>query len=257
MKKILCILSFFMIIFSSNVYALENEDDIVQTVKYYKTITYNNWDDQYYTRSLDNVGEVANTTVNNNSITYEVSEQEYNNANNVSNINANTIETTYKKMVTSIYRSGSMYEYSVNLHWKNIPSKRSYDIIGIGFPASVARATTPVFSNHYCKTLTDCFSSTGYLHHYYGNHGVGVTFELPSVNLVFLEQTLSFKVNKTSTSTLTSQRAYGDYSHATKTISLNNAKKYTVDTGGIELDSSVISYYDDISTARADWSGSW
>ena len=51
--------------------------------------------------------------------------------------------------------------------------------------------------------------------------------------------------------------AYGDYSHATKSISGGSAQGFYVDAGGIDLDESIVSYYDTISKATATWSGSW
>ena len=83
-------------------------------------------------------------------------------------------------------------------------------------------------------------------------------FYLPSGSLSSLKQTLEVEVEKTnSSSTIVEQVAVGDYSHATSSISYSNAKKFYVDVGGINLDSSIEGYYDSISAARATWTGTW
>lgn len=64
-------------------------------------------------------------------------------------------------------------------------------------------------------------------------------------------------MQKNTSSTIIAQYAYGDYAHAVKTISLNNAQKYKVNTGGIIYEDTSITYYDAISTAKATWNGNW
>ncbi len=65
-------------------------------------------------------------------------------------------------------------------------------------------------------------------------------------------------LKKNTTNTLITQKAYGDYSHATSSISLINAIKYTVNQSlGIVLNSSVANYYDSIDVAIASWNGTW
>lgn len=66
-----------------------------------------------------------------------------------------------------------------------------------------------------------------------------------------------FNVDKKSSMTITELNAYGDYSHATKTISESNAKNYSITRAGIVLQDSIASYYDAISYAQAVWTGSW
>lgn len=44
-------------------------------------------------------------------------------------------------MTTSILSNGNRYRYKVVLEWENMPSTRSYDVIGIGFLASVKVAS--------------------------------------------------------------------------------------------------------------------
>lgn len=220
-----------------------NNTDQVSVTKYYKT-TYYRRNDSITTLSLDN------------SITQEITEEEFNSS-NLSSVNA-MVETEYKKMTTTISKNGNYYQYKVNLLWKNMPSTRSYDTIGIGFPASVKMKTqVPYFKEEYCTTNDDCKVTTGYLYSYTGRNGVGVTFQVPTGNIKSMNQTLYFDVEKNVDATINTQYAYGDYSHAQKSISLVNAKKYKVGSTGIDFESEAIKYYDDIPVAQAKWTGTW
>ena len=67
-----------------------------------------------------------------------------------------------------------------------------------------------------------------------------------------------FDVAKNTNLTIINQMAAADHSHAIQSISLTNAKKYTVSgSAGIVLNSSITSYYDAINPAIEYWSGSW
>lgn len=229
----------------------ETESDFVivsENTKYYKTVTYRN--SQLY--SLNN---------NVSSETFEISEVEYNSIQPDSLVllsnYSGEVETTYKSMTTTISTNGSYYRYKVVLNWKNIPSTRSYDIIGIGFLGSVKVRNNLNFQQYYCVTSSGCTTSTTNYPQIFSS-GAGTTFKLPTGNLYSLKQTLYFDVEKNTTSTIILQEAYGDYSHATSSISLTNAKKYSVVANvGISLNSSITSYYDTISVAKAGWSGTW
>lgn len=241
----------FMILVLSPMYVLANENDLYSTTKYYKTTTIVNVSNSIYS-----------LIEKNNSYTEEITEEEYESIdpNNVIisfDYSNGYTETNYKKMTTSIVQNGSTYRYKVILEWKTMPSTRSYDIIGIGFPASVKPQSSIVFSQYYCFTDSTCNTSVSYTS-YIGNNGVGASFGLPVGSLSSLKQTLYVDMEKTnSSSTIIKQYAYGDYSHATKTISYDNARKYTFASGGIILDSSIDDYYDSINTANATWTGSW
>ena len=64
-------------------------------------------------------------------------------------------------------------------------------------------------------------------------------------------------MKKNVDATIIKQLAAGDYAHATKTITSNNALNATVATTGINLNSSISGYYDEISPATATWNGNW
>ena len=81
---------------------------------------------------------------------------------------------------------------------------------------------------------------------------------MPSGNLNTLRETFYFDVEKNTNNTITTQKAYADYSHATSSVTLTNSQNYSViQSGGIVLDTSISSYYDSMATAVATWTGSW
>ena len=232
---------FFIPVFA---FASEVDDEFVlvsEETKYYKTITplFSSSDSQ--------------------SRTYEISKAEYD-AVDFENTRSNptTYETVYKSMTSSISANGSYYRYKNVLNWKSMPSTRSYDIIGIGFLQSVkVHNDTTYFDEYYCYTVGGCYHITV-------NHpqifisGAGTSFVLPSGDLNQLRQTFYFDVEKASSNTVYTQKAYADYSHATTNVTLTDSKKYSViQSGGIYLNTSISSYYDAMSTAIATWTGTW
>lgn len=223
---------------------VNDEEIVAQTIKYYKTVTFNN-----------NLCSASLNSLCNNSISYEVSKEEFDNS-SVEPIRDGLTETIYKRLTSTISTfSGGFYKYSANLYWKQIPSKRSYDIIGIGHYGSVKIATDyPDFEQHYTKNGTNYTTYTNYPQTF--STGAGTSFQLPSGTITALSQDFFFIVEKNTNSTITSQLAAADYAHATSTISLNNSKKYTVNSTGISHNGNS-SYYDAINTADAYWYGTW
>lgn len=163
--------------FAENV---ENQWEVVSEVeKYYETINYYNYQ-----------GDLELTMTN------EVDEGSYQRR-GVSPLNSSgTIETNYKKMVTTISSNGTYYRYKVVLEWKNMPKIRSYDVIGIGFYKSVVPKSNAFFLQEYCIDTFDCTSSSiNTLAQISG--GVSSVFELPSNSgLSSLKQTLYVDVKK-------------------------------------------------------------
>lgn len=248
-RKIFAIFSIMVSMLCINVRAIEISDVeqlVAKEEKYYKTISTNS------NSSLMSL----NSSNNLNSFTIEVSKDEYDEFIPSYSTQSNTTETTYKKMTTSIYKSGSKYRYQVELNWKNIPKTRSYDIIGIGFLSSV-KASSISFTNNYCTSKSECTQNSNARYTYTSNNGVGVVFELKQGNVISMSQKLSIDISKNTSSKITKQVAYGDYSHATSNISLTNAEKYAVNTQGIMLNNDIKNYYDEIKTADATWTGSW
>lgn len=228
----------------------QNYDLVSQKIKYYKTIT-------YYNNQNDLKSNLNSMPY---SETFEISEEEYlkaSNDNNQINTSPAFSETTFQKMTSSIYSSGSYYRYKNEMEWKKMPRVRSYDIIAIGFFQSVKLHGNPYFLQEYCYTDGTCATSTTNDSQIFAS-GAGTTFKLPSGSLSSLKQTFYFDVEKNTSSTIIAQSAFSDYSHAIKTITKENAKKYSVSRSlGIVLNSSIDSYYDVFSVAEASWSGTW
>lgn len=221
-----------------------NEIEDLEIIKYYKTITYENND--FVEEEI-----ITHTT--------EISKEEYDLADTgvaVASTTSGSTETTYKKMTTTIQSNGNYYRYKNKLIWKNIPKVRSYDIIGIGFLASVKVKGSPHFEQYYCYDSGGCVTSTTNYPQTFAT-GAGTSFALPTGSLSRLEQTFYFDVEKNTSYEIISQYAYGDYSHATSTVSLANSKKYSVTSGGINLETAIYNSYDSINKATASWSGSW
>lgn len=240
MKKALILVLFLSLLIPNISYAKEtNDSDILyQSTKYYKTV----------------INKNENQIISN---TMEISQQEYDNYKQISNPKA-SVETIYKKIISTISVNGNYYRYKANLNWKSIPSNRSYDILGIGFYSSVKVKNNNVyFSQNYCLTSGSCYTTYTHSPQIF-NKGAGTTFHLPSGNLSSLSEEFYFDVEKNTNSTIINQMAAADHSHAIQSISLTNAKKYTVSgSAGIVLNSSITSYYDAINPAIEYWSGSW
>ena len=82
-----------------------------------------------------------------NSYSTEISENEYNNQSSIDT--RGTVSTEYKNMVTTITKLTSTFRYKVTLNWRQMPSVRSYDIIGIGFGDNVYISSPLYFSYNY------------------------------------------------------------------------------------------------------------
>lgn len=216
---------------------------IGESKKYIKTVT-----------TIDKAALYAynSDTVNwSESHSEEVTEDEYNEAKDGGMVlmGSAAIETTYKVMTTAIWDIGGAYQYVNLLHWKIMPSVRSYDIIGISHYSSVYATSTPYFQEYYCYTYGGC--STSNLHiPKNGTHGDSSVFPLNTGNINYLDISIWFNIAKTNPNTILTQLyAGGDYAHATSYISSSTASNYFMDVGGINLDSSISGYYDSIQSA--------
>ncbi len=235
-----CFIMFVLLLVPKTVFALENDFKLISEVtKYYR----------------------VETNLYNDTVSFEISKEEYNAADTSIKLlrsDSTVIETTYKSMTSSIFTNGNFYRYQNVLNWKKMPSCRSYDIIGIGFLQSVkVKSNTIYFEQYYCHSDGSCYTSkTNYPQIFVS--GAGTSFKLPTGNLTTLRQTFYFDVEKNTNNMIYSQYAYGDYAHATSTVSLLNSTSYSVvQSGGIFLNSSVANNYDTITNAVASWSGSW
>lgn len=230
----------------------ENSNILSITEKYYKTTTVLNNTQTYLL--LENKSN--NTYI---SYTEEISIKEYEefeNSDTSPSSTLMTVETTYKKMITTIEKNGSYYRYKVQLNWKNMPKIRSYDVIAIGHYASVEPRASIYFNQEYCTSLNNCTTSTSSTIKKTST-GTGAVFKLPSGNFISLSQTLYFDVQKAVDATVVRQNVVGDYSHAIESISSSIANSFEINLNGITFSSTNSGYFDDINPAVASWEGSW
>ena len=221
---------------------------IGETTRYYKTVTILN-DSEIMSIIAPEV----------TSFTTEITKEEYDRVDlsDLYHLNSSTtVQTEYKKLTTTMSQNSSRYRYSVELIWRNIPKVRSYDIIAIGHYSTVKVALGPIFEQNYCESDGDCYQGAA-VTEIIGTNGVADVFGLPTGTLTSLKQSMYFDVQKSSSTTVKNQIVAGDYAHATKTITRDNAKKLRVDIAGIIHDSSAESYYDTIGAAIVNWTGSW
>ena len=249
-----------MIPFIANASSPEEETyvKVAEEIKYIKTTSIIN--NSSIMRNAD-LGEMS-------SISIEVSKEEFDNAPTTSEPIESTssrsltevgTETTYKRLTTSIERSATDYRYTTNLYWKNIPRFRSYDIIGIGHYGDVEPYGTNyiTFTQNYCISSTNCYVGTSSTRKV-TTYGTVQVFHLPENTLVSLEQTLTFTVVKAGNWTITSQKAAGDYAHATSAVTaalaLNNA---SIGVAGLVLNDNIYDYYDTTPAAITTYNGTW
>ena len=141
------------------------------------------------------------TDLNGNPLTTEITKNEYENQ---SPMNARgTIVTEYKTMVTTISQNGNYFRYKVSLGWNNMPSTRSYDIIGIGFDDPVYIYSPVYFAYAYCFSDGSCTSSADYYHRTKTSTGGSVVYKLPTSNIIGLEAVLYYDVAKNTSNTIT------------------------------------------------------
>ena len=191
----------------------------------------------------------------------DISEEEYN---SVKQVNGNRYvgdgytETTYKRLDTTIIEYTNKLRYKTSLTWKIMPSTRSYDIIGIGLDDDYVYVSgNRTFSQTYCTSITSCQTSTT-ADIKNQTTGAGASFQLPSGSYVIMTSYFYYDVGKKSGVYPTSLYAYGDYAHATQTVTQSQAYGYYgIGYGGLYLYSDIAGKYDSMNDARAHWTGYW
>lgn len=169
------------------------------------------------------------------------------------------VETDYKYMHMNMTQLNAVeMRLKITLTWLQIPSTRSNDIIGIGFQqAYVGLNSSIYFQQNYTNSSGSHSSVTSIPQEF--STGVSSVFDLPNGTITALSSYMYIDVIKVDEDyTITYMDAGGDYAHATSSISETNAKKHSVDhVSGIELQTSIRTYYDAINVATATFIGSW
>ena len=248
MQKILiliCVLFISGVLFPKYV----NADEVLaEEVKYYKTVYRENL---FGTYSINGEYDVDNI---------EISKEEYdafNPATTVQPAASNTIETTYKRMITSINKVDGQFVYKNSLSWKNFPATRSYDVISLAHSPSVAIDTAVQFTTEYCTASGTCYNNRTH-NPIINSYGVATIFPLPTGSLSMLNHTVSYTVKKNTTSTITTQYAQGDYAHATKSVNLTDVfAVYPAYGSGIIIPYSLLDSFDTFNMTNVPWTENW
>lgn len=171
--------------------------------KYLKTtIVYEYTNPNTSTMSLNNsITEIdINTLINNNTLSVksqnsvEVTQEEYESANSENiymtmDVNPDIVETTYKKLTTTISKNGSYYRLKNDLLWKQMPSVRSYDVFGIRNNTAMSPVSGSQYSRLSYTILDNCYGTSSSSYDAYGtsssrwkreNDGYGLSFKLPA-----------------------------------------------------------------------------
>lgn len=226
-----------------------NADEVLaEDVKYYKTIYRNNL---FRTYSINGENDVENI---------EITKEEYDSFNPATTAQpaaSSTIETTYKRMITSINKVNGEYVYKNNLSWKNFPATRSYDVIAITHLSTVGIGSALQFTTEYCTETGTCYTNRTH-NPVFANTGVATIFPLPTGSLSMLNHTMSFTATKNTTDTISVQYIQGDYAHATSNVNLIDAFDiYASYGGGIAIPYDMLDQYDTFNTTSVSWAENW
>jgi len=168
-------------------------------------------------------------------------------------------QTAYKKMSAYIVDLGGYYRYKVTLEWLQMPAKRSWDIIAIGYDPDVVQvALSSTFHQSWCYSSGTCDGS--YQGYYYSlDDAEMVVFDLPNgSNVTSMDSYLYYEVIKadgaTNTGTLES---YSDYAHATTTLSSAPSIDKLDFMNQIWYVNPYGTYYDDIQALHLTQNANW
>ena len=176
--------------------------------------------------------------------TVEVTPQEYFNQGNAQTLG--NLFTYYREEISTIAQNGTKYRYKLTTSWLNWPPVASYDVMAIGFINSVYISSSTVFFSYtYSDSSGQYTTSTVYYDKKKTSLGGSVVYKMPS-NVTSLTSQIYFDVMKNTTDTLTSITMCGDYAHAETTVTPTQAANHQINSGGINFDLSVISYFDNI-----------
>ena len=168
-----------------------------------------------------------------------------------------TLYTYWRQEVSTISQNGSKYRYKLSTIWLNWPSTTSYDVTAIGFENSVYISSNNPYFNFAYTDNDGHHTSTVYYDKKKTPSGGSAVYKMPS-NVLSLSSNIYFDVMKNTNDTLTELTFCGDYAHALNPVTTTQAANHAINTGGIEHDFSVLSYYDDTPCCYAGITGiSW
>lgn len=168
--------------------------------------------------------------------------------------------TDIQAVVTTISNINDLFmQYRVDVYNYETPTKRSFDIYGIGIENNKVQVASAIecyqdwiYSNGTHGHNDACYPKTE-------STGGSAMFELPTGSLTDLETYISFYVAKLPTvGTIHFLEAVGDYAHAISTVTNAVYNHYSVNIGGINVYSPYSTSYDTINTpGSAGFTGTW
>ena len=163
-------------------------------------------------------------------------------------------------IVTTISNINDTFmQYRLDVYNYAIPTKRSFDIYGIGIESGKVQVASAIecnqsweYNNGNVDSNDGCYPKTQ-------STGGSVMFELPSGNLSSIATYISFWVAKQpNVGTINRLDAVGDYAHAINTVPSSVYNYYTVNIAGIGVFSPYSSSYDQYFTpSPATFIGTW
>ena len=169
--------------------------------------------------------------------------------------------TEYRYFSTHIVSiSDSEMRFKVDVKWLEMPSTRSYDILGIGFEAAKIHMSSNVYFREDWRRTNGDFEYDLSCYPKMESTGGSALYELPSYSIQQLEAYIYFNVAKNANvGTITELLALGDSKHAYSSVNPTGVfANYTVNSiAGIDIDSPYDNAYDTLIHADAHFYGTW
>ena len=157
-----------------------------------------------------------------------ITKEEYDNVTIEPQTRASVVETTYKKLMIN---TSSNWVCVTNV-WKNMPAKRSYDVLAArvnGFYIINGTQSGKQIYKENGNTNTINYSWNGSNTKRFSN-GIGFSMNLiNSTSINYLENILQFSAEMQGSTAA----AFGSYQHATKDVTKAQSMNYTLGSGGL------------------------
>ena len=158
-----------------------------------------------------------------------------------------------------------VFRYKLDVYWDTMPTDKYYDIMGIGFNANKIHIGSGISFREDWQTYSDVFDYLTDCYPKSESTGGSVIFELPDVStssLKNMSQYMYFYVVKNANvGTLSQIEAAGGYAHATAYYDPEETNglyyNYTVNLGGIDIDSPYRSHYNIVGPVIGYFVGNW
>jgi hypothetical protein len=173
--------------------------------------------------------KVEHNNLTGQTVTSEVTKEEYNNAEPVLT-RATVIETTYKRIALHLSKGSSPHAvFSFNAVWKYLPATRSFDVIGTRLSnLKVLNASQQGKQIYILNGVTD------YVQYNWNgtniknlSNGFGISMNLVNSDVSYLECT----IDATLEIEAYPATALASYQHATQDVSLATSQSYTIGAG--------------------------